>query len=150
MRPSWAATSADDTVTAFGAVRPSGRFLDFGAVHVLTTADLDRLRADGAPDTDIRRFRPNLLLSLDRPLLPGDHMRLSGGVELVVTTPTPRCAVPGSEQPGVAASADVLRAIGRRRTEIAGIGSAACVGVYADVVTPGAVNLGEVATLAPA
>ena len=139
MRPSWSTALPEDAVTPIG----SRRFVDFGAVHVVTTADLARLRDDGAPDAETRRFRPNLVLSLDRSLRPGDSVRLSGGVELSVTVPTPRCAVPGAEQPGIAAAPGVLRAIGSRRTEIAGFGTAACVGVYADVIKAGVVSTGE-------
>jgi uncharacterized protein len=147
MRPSWATSSEEDTVTAIAGARPGGRFVDFGAVHVVTTADLDQLRSDGAPDAEIRRFRPNLVLSLDRALLPGDQVRLSGGVELKIILPTPRCAIPGAAQPGIAEAPGVLRAVGRRRTTIPGFGTAACVGVYADVVRPGLVSTGELASL---
>lgn len=145
MRPSWAADADEDTVTMIGGARPGGRFVDFGAVHLVTTADLAQLRAAGAPDVETRRFRPNLMLSLDAPLRAGDRVRLTGGVELTVTLPTPRCAIPGAAQPGIAAAPGVLRAVGRRRTEIAGFGTAACVGVYADVVRPGVVAVGELA-----
>ena len=77
-------------------------------------------------------------------LRPGDRVRFAGGVELRVTLPTPRCAVPGLAQPGLAAAPELLRTIGlTRRTELPGRGSAACVGVYADVVQPGRVSRGE-------
>lgn len=144
MRPSWAADSAEDTVSA---LPPRDRFVDWGAVHVVTVADLESLLADGAPDAQARRFRPNLVLSV-APLEPGDLIRLDGGVELEVTLPTPRCAVPGAAQPGAPASSDLLRAVGRRRTEIPGFGTAACLGVYAEVRKPGLVRCGERARLA--
>ena len=89
---------------SLGGARPGGRFVDFGAVHVLTTADLDQLRLDGSPDVHSRRFRPNLVLRLTHALKPGDIVRLERGVELVVTLQTPRCAVPGSAQPGFSKS----------------------------------------------
>lgn len=148
MRPSWSENAEAESVTPIAGAKPGGRFVDYGAVHVVTLADLERLRADGAPDADVRRFRPNLVLSLDRQPAPGDRLQLSGGVELAVTVQTPRCAIPGAAQPGLDAASDVLRAIGKRRTEIAGFGTAACVGVYADVVRPGVVRRGELARLA--
>jgi uncharacterized protein YcbX len=49
---------------------------------------------------ETRRFRPNLTLSLDRALPPGEHLRLAGGVELRVTIPTPSCAIPGTVRLG--------------------------------------------------
>jgi hypothetical protein len=148
MRPTWTAAVDGETVSGLSGARPGGRFVDFGAVHVVTTADLEQLRIDGSPDVQSRRFRPNLVLRLTHALKPGDIVRLERGVELVVTLPTPRCAVPGSAQPGLSAESAVLRAIGRRRTEIPGLGTAACVGVYADVLRPGVVHRGELAAVA--
>ena len=107
-------------------------------MHVVTLADLASL---GGPD--VRRFRPNVVLSVDQ-LRPGDLVRCEGGVELRVSLPTPRCAVPGLEQPGVASAPELLRTIGStRRVELPGRGSAACFGVYADVVRPGRLSTGE-------
>ena len=141
MRPSWSTDLPEDAVTAMSGAR---RFVDFGPVHVVTPGDLAALDLG---EIDPRRFRPNLVLSID-PLRPGDVVRLAGGVELRVTVPTPRCAVPGAEQPGIAAASGILRAIGRHRTEIPGFGTAACVGVYADVSVSGVVTRGERARLA--
>ena len=138
MRPSWAADSPEDSTSSLVGGQ---RFVDFAPVHVVTPADLAAL--GGA---DVRRFRPNLVLSVD-PLQPGDLVRLDGGVELRITLPTPRCAVPGLEQSELPASPDLLRAIGSRRTALPGRGRAACVGVYADVVRPGLVSTGERATV---
>jgi len=42
----------------------------------------------------------------------------------------------------------VLREIGRHRTEIPGLGRAACFGSYAQVVTAGTVSVGDPATIA--
>jgi hypothetical protein len=134
MRPSWSVDHAEDSTLPMGGRR---RFVDFAPVHIVTLADLAALG-----DPDVRRFRPNLVLSVD-PLRPGDLVRLEGGVELRVTLPTPRCAIPGAEHPGLSASSELLRLIGSRRTELPGRGSAACVGVYADVVRPGIARVGE-------
>jgi uncharacterized protein YcbX len=134
MRPSWSADAPEESTSSLVGGQ---RFVDFSPVHIVTLADLAAL--GGA---DVRRFRPNVVLSVD-PLQPGDVVRLDGGVELRVTLPTPRCAVPGLEQPGLAASSDLLRTIGSRRSELPGRGSAACVGVYADVVRPGVARTGE-------
>ena len=50
-----------DTVTDFAL--PEGTFLDYAAVHLLTTATLDRLR-DLYPKGrfEVRRFRPNIVV----------------------------------------------------------------------------------------
>ena len=57
--------------------------------------------------------------------------------------PTPRCALPGAAQPGLTSAPGLLRAIGRRRVEIPGLGRAACVGSYARVLAPGTVTVGD-------
>jgi uncharacterized protein YcbX len=117
MQQSWSDGAGPESVTDMAGARPGGRFVDYGAVHVVTLADLEQLRLDG-------------------------------GVEMAVTVPTPRCAIPGAAQPGLDAATGVLRAVGKRRTEIPGFGTAACVGVYAEVLRPRVVRCGELARLA--
>jgi hypothetical protein len=63
--------------------RPGGRFVDFGAVHVVTTGALAELRREGVVG-DVRRFRPNLVLSLDREPAPGDRIHVGPDVTLRV------------------------------------------------------------------
>jgi uncharacterized protein len=67
---------------------------------------------------------------------------------LQVLVPTPRCALPGAAQPGLASAPDLLRAIGRRRADIPGLGRAACLGSYARVRSPGTVTVGDRAAIA--
>jgi uncharacterized protein YcbX len=144
MIPEWAAgagAGAEEISTISGAA-PGGRFVDFGAVHVVTTSALAELESEGAP-ADVRRLRPNLVLALDREPAPGDRIRVGPEVTLRVLVPTPRCALPGAAQPGLASAPGLLRAIGRRRVEIPGLGRAACVGSYAQVLAPGTVTVGD-------
>lgn len=92
-----------------------GRFVDFGAVHLVTTSALDALRHAGTP-AEVRRLRPNLVLSLDREPAPGDHVRVGQDVTLRILVPTPRCAIPAAAQPGLEPAPELLRAIARHRT----------------------------------
>jgi hypothetical protein len=59
-------------------------------------------------------------------------------------SPTPRCVIPGLDHgPGVPADLGLLRTLARDyRTEVAGLGRAACFGVYAEVVEPGELRVG--------
>ncbi len=68
MIPDWAteALPGQETVTPFGGPDFRPRFVDYGAVHMVTTDELAQLRERGV-DADIRRFRPNLVLSLPNP-----------------------------------------------------------------------------------
>jgi uncharacterized protein YcbX len=77
MIPEWAdaARAGDDQITQISGARPGGRFVDFGAVHVVTTSGLAQLQREEAT-ADVRRFRPNLVLSLEREPAPGDTIRV--------------------------------------------------------------------------
>jgi hypothetical protein len=75
-------------------------------------------------------------------------IQVGAEVILRVTVPTPRCAVPGAAQPGLPRAPEVLRALGRRRREVPGLGRAACLGAYAEVLRVGDVIVGDRATIA--
>jgi uncharacterized protein YcbX len=144
MIPEWAgdAGMGEEEVSGIAGAAPGGRFVDFAAVHLVTTSALDALRRAGAP-ADIRRLRPNLVLSLDREPAPGDRVQVGDDVALRILVPTPRCAIPAAAQPGLEPAPEVLRTIGRHRTEVPGLGRAACFGTYAQVLSTGTVAVGD-------
>jgi uncharacterized protein len=149
MIPEWAAAAGPgyEEISKVSGAAPGGRFVDFGAVHLVTTGALAELARDGVP-ADVRRLRPNLVLALDREPAPGDRICIGPEVTLRVLVPTPRCALPGAAQPGLASAPELLRAIGRRRVEVPGLGRAACLGSYAQVLSPGTVTVGDPARFA--
>jgi len=119
---------------------PPGIFADLSPVHVLSTASLASLSSDGVP-YDARRFRPNVLVTLDdteaqypEAAWVGGDVTL-GSVALRVTNPTIRCVVPTRPQPGV----ELDRGLTRRLAEC----TDRFLGVYADVTTPGVVRAGD-------
>jgi uncharacterized protein len=148
--PSWLADSApgEELVTGITGARPGGRFLDFGPVHLVTESELAELATDAGEEADVRRFRPNLVVSTDRAPAPGDVLQVADGPRLRVLVPTPRCAMPGASQRGLADAPQLMRAIGRRRQDIPGIGRAACVGSYAEVLRPGHAAVGDTVVVA--
>jgi uncharacterized protein YcbX len=146
MIPDWATVAGPDEISGIMGAVPGGRFVDFGAIHLVTTAALARQADEGAP-TDARRLRPNLVLSLDVEPAPGDQLRIGPELVVRILSPTPRCAVPAAAQPGLPFAPEVLRVIGRHRVDVAGLGKAACLGTYAQVLTPGTVAVGERAQL---
>ena len=101
MIPEWAAGvgAGDEEITRLSRATPGGRFVDFGAVHLVTTSALAELQRDGVR-ADVRRLRPNLVLTLDREPAPGDRIRVGPDVTLRVLVPTPRCAIPGRPSRG--------------------------------------------------
>jgi MOSC domain-containing protein len=118
---------------------PPGTFVDLSPVHLLSTASLRSLAADGTP-YDVRRFRPNVLVDTDD----DDRFPESGwvggevdigGVTLKVTNPTIRCVVPTRPQPGIELDKSLSRQLAQRTNRF--------LGVYADVATPGIVRVGD-------
>ena len=125
---------------------PPGTFVDLSPVHVLSTASLRNLSADGAP-YDVRRFRPNVLIDIDidtdidhggdafpESAWVGGEVRF-GDVVLSVTNPTIRCVVPTRPQPEIDLDQALTRRLAERTNRF--------LGVYADVATPGTVTVGD-------
>jgi uncharacterized protein YcbX len=143
MVPEWmtGAAAGDEMVTAIAGV--GGRFVDFGAVHLVTTGALAALAHQvGRPDVPATRFRPNLVLDAPADPPPGTEFAVGDSV-LRVVLPTPRCVVPGLGD-DAAVDRALLSALARHyRQELPGLGHAACFGVYAEVVQPGRVKLGQ-------
>ena len=97
----------------------------------------------GLIDGDGRRFRMLFELEGLDPLAEetwrSRRIRL-GGATLLVGDPTPRCAVPSSSPDTGLRDRDVLRELFAKRGDV---GGQACLGVYADVLEPGVVRVGD-------
>lgn len=145
--PEWMTdvTPGQELVTEVSGARPGGRFVDFGPVHLLTTGALAELaRQLGRTRVDPTRFRPNLVLDASSDPVPGQELRI-GDVVLRVALPTPRCIVPGLQDAGAAVDRQLLTALARHhRTVVGDLGRAACFGMYAEVLHPGQLEVGQV------
>lgn len=127
---------------------PPGMFTDLAPLHVLSTASLATIAAEIGEDTvDVRRFRPNVLLTADDPTggLPesrwtGGHLTLGGAV-LEVTMPTVRCVMPSRAQPGLAVDRRITRAVAERADR--------CLGSYCWVNSGGVIGVGDEVVLDP-
>jgi uncharacterized protein YcbX len=143
--PTWMDGAAGEAlVTEVTGARPGGRFVDFGAVHLVTTSALaDLARRVGRADVAAVRFRPNLVLDLPADPEPGTELRI-GDVALRVLMPTPRCLVPGLVDGSMSVDRALLSTLARDyRTDLPGIGRAACFGFYAEVLHAGQVHVGQ-------
>jgi len=122
--------------------------LDEGPVHLLTSGSMDWLRASlGEAASDVRRFRPNLLLEtpgqagrveeswLGRSLALGPHLRLR------VLGLAPRCPMTGMGQEELHRAPRVLGHLART--------TGAQFGVYAAVSCAGSVQAGAEVRLLP-
>ena len=126
-----------------------GTFQDVAPVTILTTAALAAMAAE-YPDGSWApaRFRSNLLLDVDgAEVVENDwqgHRLGVGDVVLEVTTVAPRCVMTTLPQLGLPRDRGILQAVARRnRIEFGGFGLWACLGAYANVVTPGEIAVGD-------
>ncbi|NUR41977.1 MAG: MOSC domain-containing protein [Streptomyces sp.] len=115
---------------------PVGKFVDEAPVHLLSQG---ALRAAGArhPDGswDVRRFRPNVLLSgPEEDVFLGTRAQI-GNVLLDITEATKRCVMVTQPQRNLPKDREILRSLVRA--------SAGTFGVYATVARPGTVLLGD-------
>src|SRR5689334_1888647 len=85
---------------AMAIAAPAGTFFDYAALHLLTTATLDQLRALYPQGRfEARRFRPNLVVALDgqpgfaENAWPGAMLAAGEAVRLRAIDPCPRCVV---------------------------------------------------------
>ena len=105
---------------------------------LVSRASVDTIDGDG------RRFR--MLLELDGLEAHAEDGWRSrrirvGGATLLVGDPTPRCAVPSASPDTGVRDRDVLRELLEKRGPIDG---EPCLGVYAEVLEPGVVRVGDV------
>ncbi len=123
-----------------------GTYFDVLPLHVLTTASLDALVAQNPTSRfDQRRFRPNFLIEPEG--AQSGFVELDwcgrtitvGGASVKVEYPTMRCSMTVQAQGDLPKDPQVLRTIVRDADQN--------VGVYAHVVAPGAVAVGDVVEL---
>ena len=110
-------------------------------VGTATLAELGRHEGDGRV-LDPRHLRANIVLETDEPYAEdswaGRELTV-GGVRLRVTEPTQRCRMVGVAQVGLEPRDGMLRVVSDQHDLLAG--------VYAEVLTPGLVALGDAVTL---
>jgi uncharacterized protein YcbX len=113
---------------------------DDGPIHLVTTASLRALGALLAQDeVDARRFRPNIVVETDgegfeEDSWEGREILLGDTVLLRIAKQTERCVMVNFAQDDLREEPRALRAVAQAHD--------ACMGVYADVITPGVLRKG--------
>jgi uncharacterized protein len=121
--------------------------IDEGPLHLLTTASLAELAAHHGAPVPPTRLRPNVVVDAAGPPgfvedgWVGRRIALGDEVVVAVTGRMPRCVMVGAAQRDLPSDEGVLRTIGAVND--------ACLGVVADVLTPGRVRVGDPLTLLP-
>lgn len=119
--------------------------MDSGRVSLATTGSLRALGdllGDEAP-ADVRRFRKNILVANDEPWAEdgwvGRELAVGPRLRLRVIRRIKRCVMTTMPQTGLPADHRVLKTLTAER--------GMCLGVYADVVAPGEVSVGDTVRL---
>lgn len=143
----------DPVLLELGQGAPGGAFVDHSPVHLITTATLDAI---GVGLDEALRYRPNVVIEMadsSEPFVENDWVGSEvtlGEVTLRVTLTTPRCAVPTLKHGDTERLPDAVRyLLDHNRVEVPGSGKLPCAGVYAEVVTPGAVSTGDEVRVGP-
>jgi uncharacterized protein len=130
------------------------KFADYAAVHLVSTATLNRLQLL-YPEGQFKaqRFRPNILLETDTSqdfiehTWVGRTIKIGEEVRLRITDPCPRCVITTLAQPGLPADFGILQTAAQHSQAIVpafGGTLMPSVGVYAFVVQGGKVCEGDV------
>ncbi len=118
-----------------------GSFFDLAPLHLLTSASLrSAARLDPELDWDVRRFRPTVMVEAtvdgefpeDRWV--GEQVSI-GGLTCDAIMPTIRCAMPMQAQPGLDPQPRLMPRLKQGHNSL--------LGIYATVVSPGRVAVGD-------
>ncbi len=121
-------------------------------LHIVTTASLRRVESPTSPHSGLAaRLRCNLVVEcLGTAFVEndwvGETISIGGpaGARVGVVMPTPRCVVPTLPTRGQPdRDRSPLQAAVSNRLELPALGVQACLGVYADVVQPGLISVGD-------
>jgi uncharacterized protein YcbX len=126
---------------------PPGTYFDAFPIHIVTDRSLQTLAAL-APKSefDVRRFRPNVVVAVEQDVA-GEFPEQDwigrkvgiGDAEVEVTASCPRCVMVTRDLAQLSEDRQVLRTIVRHADQN--------VGVYANVVRPGTLQMGAAVTL---
>lgn len=144
------------TVSQVGGQDDADNFVDFAAVHLLSTSTLDRVAALSPRGTaEPERYRPNIVVQTEVAGFPendwcGRAVRIGEQALLRVVARTPRCAVPTLAHGDLPRDAAALRvpAAHNRVSPLPEAEPQPCAGAYAEVGQPGLVAVGDTVRLA--
>ena len=144
----------EETIVDIGELMMAGRFSDYAALHLITTATMAHLAALRPESTfTARRFRPNVTIATPEGEAGfvendwvGRELAIGADVRLRISDPTPRCSIPTLAQEDLAKDPQVLRTIvahNRLPVPLLDGESLPCAGVYAFVIRGGTVKRGD-------
>jgi hypothetical protein len=143
-------------VSRIGGASAANNFVDFAPLHLLTTSTLDQIGTLSPRGTvELERYRPNIVIrtgtrGFAENEWAGCDLRIGPDLVIRVIARTPRCAIPTLEHGELPRDSHALRvpAAHNRISAMADFGPQPCAGVYAQVLRPGRIRLGDTARLA--
>ncbi|MFV8053688.1 MOSC domain-containing protein [Mycobacterium sp. 48b] len=139
----------DAPILELALATPGNSFHDLAPVHAITTATLEHIGVEAA------RYRPNLVIATP-PGYPayaenewtGQILNV-GGTRLRAMGPTPRCVIPTLEHGNLPRAPHALRTpAAENRVDAFGLGLLPCAGTYLEVLSEGAMQIGDRVSLA--
>jgi uncharacterized protein YcbX len=143
---------APRAVLEMGAVAPAGGFFDYAPLHLFTTATARRISdLSQSGHVDPVRYRPNLVIETApandgfvENAWVGHTLYIGDAVELQLLILTPRCSIPMLAHGRLTRDPDAVRVlVDHNRQPLRGFGTPACAGIYAEVLRPGQVRVGD-------
>ena len=134
---------------------PEGTFFDFAPLHLITTSTLRRI-AELSPRgaVELERYRPNIVIRTTAPGFAendwtGRDLRIGSDLVIRVVSRTPRCAIPTLEHGDLPRDSAALRVLAdhNRIRPVHALGPQPCAGVYAQVLRPGRIRIGDLVHL---
>ncbi len=144
------------TVTHVGSASPPGTFFDFAPLHLLTASTLDRIGSLGSRGSvEPARYRPNLVVAttgdgfVENEWL-GTDIAVGTDLMMQVVAATERCAVPTLAHADLPRDTAALRVVAQhnRIAPMRDRDPEPCAGVYAKVLRPGRIRVGDEVRLA--
>jgi uncharacterized protein len=147
------ALAPEETILDIGDFMMAGKFADYAAVHLLSTATLERLQGiypEG--NFSAQRFRPNVVLETEpghgeiEQTWVGKTIAIGEEVRLRISDPCPRCVITTLAQPGLAEDFGILQMAAKHSPAVVpafGGKVLPSVGVYAFVVQGGTICEGD-------
>jgi uncharacterized protein len=131
-----------------------GTFVDLAALHLVATSSVSYLKTlNPALELSMDRFRPGIAIDT----APGDgfvekqwvnQTATMGGATVALGSESPRCIMTTLDQRGMSRQPAVLQTIAKHnRTDFAGFGNFACLGIYGEVSMPGEIAVGDSVTI---
>ena len=118
---------------------------DVAPISVISRQTITRIAEESETKPDLLRFRPNLLVDLesgeafDELNWVGRILRVGDTAQIAITEVDERCMMITLDPGSAEASPAVLRCVAQQHKQ--------CAGVYATVLTPGEVRVGDMVSL---